>query len=120
MVRKTRDTALAGNDSRLLPVGFEDLEPFVETWAFARQAERAHKRWSSDLEEITVFYDAMTSRIEAALDHLDRFDLDAMAPPERRLLYLALSLVEASSAVEVYRQPSSPYAFSPDRYVLTE
>lgn len=104
-----------------LPPGFEDLEPFAAEWALVNEAQRLRKRVSSDMQEITRFYDAMAERIEAALAHLDQFPLRDMPEPEARLLSLTLSLAEAASAVEVYGQPTVKYGFpTPDRYVPTE
>lgn len=103
-----------------LPTGFEVLEPFVADWSLGVEAERVRKRWSSDMTEITQFYEVMIEHVERALDHLDQFELEAMPDPERRLFNLTMSLVEAASAVEIYGQPSSPYALTPERFVRTE
>ncbi len=111
---------MAGDETIQLPDGFEDLDRFAD-WALAKESERMRKRWSSSMDEITCFYDAMASRIEAVLDHLDRFDLNALPRREERLLFLALSLAEAASAVETYKQPGVRYGFeTPDRYLPTE
>ena len=107
--------------ARLLPQGFEDLEEFVESWALPTETARMRKRWSSGMDEISRFYEAMASRVETALDHLDGFALDAVPEPERCLLLLILSLAEAASAVETYKEPRVRYGFdSPDRYLPTE
>ena len=103
-----------------LPAGFEVLEPFVADWSLGVEAERVRKRWSSDMAEITQFYEVMIENVERALDHLDQFELEAMPEPERRLFNLTMSLVEAASAVEIYGAPSSPYALTPERFVRTE
>jgi hypothetical protein len=102
----------------LLPTGFEDLEPFVATWALSTEPERIARRFGSGMADIQLFYDAMADRAAAALTHLDSFPLDEMPEAETRLLYLLLSLAEAASAVEVYGQPWVKYGFpTPDRYV---
>jgi hypothetical protein len=103
----------------ILPKHFEDLEPFAD-WALASEVSRSRKRWSSSMEDITRFYDAMTGRLVAAIEHLDRFDIDALPEPEDRLMSLALSLAEIANAVEIYGQPGVPNAFSPERYVPVE
>jgi hypothetical protein len=108
------------NSAPLLPAGFEDLEPFVADWALALESERMSKRCASRIEDIRRFYDAMIGRVEAALDHLDTFELDAMPAPEKRLFHLALSLVEVGNAVEFYKRPNSRYAFPADRMMPTE
>jgi hypothetical protein len=104
----------------LLPAGFGDLEKFVADWALPRESERLRKRCASDIEAIRTFYDAMIERVEAALDHLDQFELAAMPEPEKRLFCLTLSLVEVGNAVEFYKRPNSRYAFPPDRLLPTE
>lgn len=105
----------------LLPAGFEALEEFVEGWALALESARMEKRWSSTMEDITRFYDSMSSQIEAVLDHLDRFELKALPEREKRLQLLTLSLAEAASAVETYKQPGVKYGFAtPDRYRPTD
>jgi hypothetical protein len=107
--------------TNLLPAGFEELEEFAADWALPLESARMRKRWSSSMDEITRFYDFMATHIEAALDHLDGFDLKAMPAREQRLLLLTLSLAEAASAVETYKEPGVKYGFaSPDRYVPTE
>jgi hypothetical protein len=109
------------NTPQTLPAGFEDLEIFVDDWALATETERMKKRWSSSMEEIRALYDAMVPRIEAVLDYLDQRDIKAYSEPEQRLMLLALSLAEATSAVETYNEPGVRYGFdSPERYVPTE
>ena len=78
------------------------------------------KRWSSQMGEIRTFYDAMSANVEAALDYLDRFDVDLLPEPEARLLYLSLSLVEVANAIEVYDQPRPFNALPPERYEPVE
>lgn len=112
---------MTSDPKRLLPAGFEDLEEFAADWALPTETARMGKRWSSGMDEITRFYEAMASRIEAALDHLDKFDLKTMPEPEQRLMLLTLSLAEAASAVETYKEPRVRYGFdSPARYLPTE
>lgn len=103
-----------------LPAGFEDLEKFVVDWALPLELQRMSKRCASSIEAIRGFYDVMIARVEAALDHLDQFDLDAMPEPEKRLFYLTQSLVEVGNAVEFYRRPNSRYAFPADRMLPTQ
>ena len=72
------------------------------------------------MEEIQQFYDVMIERVDAALDYLDGFPLDAMPAKERRLFDLTLSLAEVANSVEYYRRPSSRFAMPPERFPLTE
>ncbi|HJQ16268.1 MAG TPA: hypothetical protein VJ859_04650 [Allosphingosinicella sp.] len=99
-----------------LPRGFEELAPFVEEWSLAHEVDRARKRWDSPVEESRRFYDAMLPRLDEALVYLDGFDLNALPPPETRLLFLAFSLAEIANTIEVYQQPGVPNAFSAERY----
>jgi hypothetical protein len=91
----------------ILPTDFADLEPHAG-WALETEAERYDKRLASSMDEIQAFYDAVFPRLEAILAHLDGFDLTALPEPERRLLWLTYSLVNASFPVEVWRQPRVP------------
>ncbi len=108
-----------GND-RELPEEFEDLEQFVEVWALAEEQQRMQTRWSSSMEQIQCFYDAMVTHVERALDYLDKRDIDSLRPPESRLLYLTYSLVEVANAVEIYHRPASSHALPPERFVPVE
>ena len=108
-----------GNDRRL-PEGFEDLEQFVEVWALAEEQQRMQRRWSSSMEQIQHFYDAMVPHVERALNFLDERDIEALSPSEGRLLYLTYSLIEVANAVEVYHRPASSHALPPDRFAPVE
>jgi len=90
-----------------LPADFTDLEPFTQ-WSLETEAERYAKRLSSSMDELQAFYDTAFPRLEAAIDYLDRFDLDALPEEATRLLWLCYSLVNASFPVEVWRQPRVP------------
>jgi len=106
---------------RPLPVGFEDLEPFVTYWAVAGQNERRHQRCDTTFEEIKRFYDAMLPRADAAMKLLANFPLRDMPGPEARLMRLVLSLAQASMAVEIQRAARVPNAPWPDTVrILTE
>jgi hypothetical protein len=111
---------MTSNENGILPAGFEDLEPFTACWSLALEADRMRQRCAASMESIQNFYDAMIGRVEAALDHLDHFDINALPEREQRLFYLTLSLVEVGNAVEFYRRPNSRYAMPPDRFVPGE
>lgn len=91
----------------ILPAEFADLEPFAD-WSLESEAERYAKRLGSTMAEIEAFYDAAFPRLEAAMAHLDGFDLDALPEDATRLLWLCYSLINASFPVEVWRQPRVP------------
>ncbi len=89
------------------PPEFADLEPYRD-WALRTEAERYARRLSSSMDEIQEFYDAVFPRLEAAIDHCDRFALGELPVDAERLLWLCYSLVNASFPVEVWRQPRVP------------
>jgi hypothetical protein len=90
-----------------LPAEFADLEPFSE-WCLEHEHERYAKRLSSTMPELQTFYDAAFPRLEAAMDYLDRYPLDALPDDAKHLLWLCYSLVNVSFPAEVWRQPYVP------------
>lgn len=98
-----------------LPEQFATLEPFAD-WALDKEMARRAKRVSSSMNEIQAFYDAVFPQLEAVLAYLDRYPLDAMPEDTRRLYYLTLSLVEVTSAVELYQNPHIFEAVEPTRF----
>jgi len=68
------------------------------------------------MDEIRAFYDAMLSRIEAVLSHLNERPLEELPAPEQRLLHLCLGLTEAACAVEMFDEPDMRYGFPIDRF----
>lgn len=105
--------------SESLPAEFRELEVFVPKWALAREIDRSTARWTSAMEELRAFYDAMLPRLDAIIDHLNKFSLDEMPAAERRLFHLSLSMAEIADAVEIFGVPEVPYAFNPARYAPT-
>jgi hypothetical protein len=89
----------------LLPAEFADLEPFAATWCLATEPERWAQRLASPFEDLQRFYDACFPRAEAAIDHCDRFPIDALPEDVTRLLQLLHSLALVSYAIEVWQQP---------------
>ena len=92
----------------LLPEEFADLEPFAETWSLPKADDRYQRRLASTMEELQAFYDAVVPRAEAAMDYLDRFDLDEMRDQAVHLLWLMSSLSTVSFAVDIFKQPMVP------------
>ena len=93
----------------VLPAEFADLEPYAD-WCLEFEHERYAKRLASSMDELQAFYDAAFPRLEEAIAHLDRLDLNALPDDARRLLWLCYSLVNVSFPVEVWRQPTVPDA----------
>ncbi len=93
--------------SALLPPEFADLEPFAARWCLATEAERWDERMNSSMADLTELYAAAFPRLEAAIEHCDRFPLDDLPPDVERLLQLVYSLVMVSMAVEIFGQPKT-------------
>ncbi len=95
-----------------LPDGFAVLEPFVKRWDVSKTAERAALRTASSVEERDAFFAAANPLMDLALSHLDAHPLNALPPPERRLMNLMLSLAHIALAVEIQgsdEKPSAPW-----------
>ncbi len=102
-----------------LPEPFQSLEPF-SAWALATERERRAKRLSSSMEDIQAFYDALFPQLEAVVAYLDQFPLDQLPAEAQPLYYLTLSLVEVTSAVELYHNPHIFEAIEPTRFRRVE
>lgn len=88
----------------LLPDAFADLEPFAQAgWCLDTELARNEKRRTSTTEELQRLYAEARPRLEAALDYLDGFALDALPVKETNLLNLLLSMTEVAFAVEKYK-----------------
>jgi hypothetical protein len=103
----------------LLPAEFAELEPFAATWCLPTEAQRYALRLASSMAELQVFYDAVTPRLEAAIDHCDQFPLDDLPDDALHLLQLLLAYVTVTYAVEVWLQPDvvNAGAASIERYL---
>lgn len=93
------------SENRLLPKGFEDLEPYVDYWVRDTNDERWQQRSAASMEAIRSFYDRMLARAEDAIALLDTYPLDRMPPEAERLFKLLLALAQAAIAVEMHGQP---------------
>jgi hypothetical protein len=105
--------------STSLPAPFADLEPFSD-WALEFERERYAKRLASTMNELQAFYDAAFPRLEAAMAHLDQFELAALPDDAKHLLWLCYSLVNVSFPVEVWRQPRVPDSGAASMDVVVE
>ncbi|WP_067677170.1 hypothetical protein [Nocardia miyunensis] len=92
----------------VLPEAFRDLEPYVGEWAKPTRQERYDTRLASTIEQLDAFYDAIAPHAEAAIDHLNTFELNELPEAETRLLWLMYSLVMVSYPVNVFKQPRIP------------
>jgi hypothetical protein len=90
----------------LLPEAFAGLEGFAAAgWCLATERERYTKRLESSGPQMQELYDAAFPRFREMVDHLDQFPLDDLPQPERNLLQLVYSLIQASLAVDMWGQP---------------
>jgi hypothetical protein len=92
----------------MLPDEFADLEPYAATWCLPTEPERLAARLSSSMVEMRAFYDAITPRAEAAMDHLDRIPLHDLSEEATNLLHLLYSMIQVSFPVESWNQPRVP------------
>jgi hypothetical protein len=92
----------------LLPQDFADLEPFAGKWCLATEPERYAVRLASPIEDLRAFYEAITPRAEAAIEHCDQFPLDAMPEEVINLMRLFYSFIAVSYAVECWGQSRVP------------
>jgi len=90
-----------------LPADFADLEPFSD-WCLEFERERYAKRLASSMAEMQAFYDVAFPRLEAAMEYLDQYPLDALPEDALHLLWLCYSMVNVSFPIEVWRQPRVP------------
>lgn len=93
---------------KVLPEGFEALEPFQAYWGVPDTQTRRERREASSMAETMAFYETMLPLAPAAMKHLEAFALDAMPPAEARLFELVLALAHVSMATELHGQPRAP------------
>jgi hypothetical protein len=60
------------------------------------------------MQEMQAFYGAAFPRLEAAMEYLEQYPLDALPEDARHLLWLCYSLVNVSFPVEVWHQARVP------------
>jgi hypothetical protein len=87
--------------SRLLPAGFEVLEPFAARWAGETAMERAHFRAAYPEAERDAFYTACAPLLKLGLARLDEKPLAEQDEVEQRLMRLLLTFAHVSLAVEL-------------------
>ena len=103
--------------SESLPADFAALAPFVGKWALATEQQRYDNLLASGMDELQAFYDAMMPRMEAIIQHLNRFDLDAMPPPEATLLRLATTFMESAHPIDLrWKDTDIEDKFPADRF----
>ena len=101
-----------------LPQPFADLEVFVADWSLATQRERERQRSASSAGELTTLYQVLLPRLDAMLEYLNQYELDALPADAKRLFYLSLSFAEIAPFVECYKgEPRVPDSFDESRLI---
>lgn len=103
-----------------LPDQFHELSAFSDRWALATERQRNERRRTSTMEEIQNCYDAVLPRMDEIITYLNQFPLDGLAVDARWLFYLALSFMEISPSVELFREPDESGAFEATRFKIGE
>jgi hypothetical protein len=103
-----------------LPDAFGELNCFTEKWALPSEQERNARRRSCTIQEIQIFYDAMLPRMDAIITYLNQSPLDQLPENAKRLFYLALSFMEVSPSVELFKEPDETGAFDANRFEINE
>ena len=105
---------------KLLPEGFEALEPFLPYWGVRGSQERRERREAASMDEIMAFYEPCLALAPAAMKHLEAFRVDNMPAAEARLYELMLALAHVSMATELHGQPRAPYTPYPHNVRLVQ
>jgi hypothetical protein len=101
-----------------LPDAFADLAPWIG-WALPNETARGQRRRDSTLDELRLFYNAISPRVVDALTYLDKFELHGLLEGERRLFELCLSYAEIAPFIEQYGRVVVPESFDERRFVPT-
>src|SRR3546814_16364520 len=65
-----------------LPAAFADLKPFVVTWwQHETQPQSYLQRQTSRLEDLQIFYDLLSPRIQSTIALMDHFNVEQTLPP---------------------------------------
>lgn len=103
--------------SGALPPAFADLEALAAIWSLPTESERAQRHRQADYAALEQLYRALLPRVGDVLDALNARPLDRLDAGEQRLLWLALSFVEAAVAVERFQCADMPAgAFEAERF----
>jgi hypothetical protein len=84
-----------------LPEAFADLTPLLEQWRLPDQRARMRTLADVGMAELRAFHDAMLPRVDAIVEHLDRFDTGELPGPEQALFELALTFAEVAHPVDL-------------------
>lgn len=96
---------------------FADLDELAQKWALPTERARMERRLSSSMDELRELYDRVMPHLEAIIQRLNGYPLGNIPPQEQALEYLAYATVEASLAVERFKQPAVPDSFDARRFL---
>ena len=102
-----------------LPELFLALEPYL-AWSLPSERERIAKRIATPMDEIIEFHGEMSLRLEEIIIYLNQYPYASMPEDAQRLCNMALSLVEISNLVEMYKNPANLNMIEPERFVVHE
>jgi len=115
------DSTGADTGIRLLPEGFESLEPWAAGWIHERQHDRREKRATSSMTELRAYYDAVGPLVPAIARHLDAFPNATDLPvPQRRLFRLGQMYMEVAWAIEFINEPEESGQVPRDRWQIVD
>lgn len=84
-----------------LPGQFSDLQPWVAKWAHPSEMERHRALVASSIDDLRLFYDALSARFEEIAEYLDQYDLATMPLDARCLFDLTIAFVESAHPIEL-------------------
>lgn len=105
---------------RRLPEGFEALEPFVDQWVHGGFQDRFVTRYTSEMADISAFYDAAAPLADQGLSEIGRVGLETQSEEHVTLFRLLMALAHVAVAVERYRQPRPKSVNWPATLVVTK
>ncbi len=92
---------------------FSDLQPWIDAWGREDAHDRLRVRSARTLAEQRAFHAALVPRLEAIIEFLNRFDLEAIPEAHRPLAWTALAVCEVDDAVNVWKAPVLEHASDP-------
>lgn len=113
------NAALHTGADRVLPEGFEALEPLA-AWCLRTETERIKRRQASSFAEIAEFRDSILPELPRIFEHLNSKELGSLSSRDENLLFLTLALAEVAPAVEFYRQAAVIEGFDALRFLPVE
>ena len=99
-----------------LPERFAHLRPYVEGWALTNERDRYHELHTSSIDDLRGFYSAMLPEMDAVLEFLKGYPLDAMPPEVKTLFDLAMTFAETAHPLDLnWQDVDFPSAYPWDR-----